>query len=156
MRLLATLVGGLLGVLPGLLHIAFGQLATGGGDGMIGFGVGGVSLMAVGFIAGAVVGWRNHDWFSSHVIVSMAGGLLSVASIVAVSIALGGPPDPIQRARDCPEVYEWLGATGPQGEILDLPPLSEVEMSNLSEKLDVLGDEDGDEVCLRLRDELES
>jgi len=156
MRFVATLIGGLVGALPGLLLIALGQLVTGGGDGMIGFGMGGVALMAVGFFGGMVWGWRNHGWFSSHLIVSIVGGLLSVATIVGVSIAVGGPPDPILDARDCGEVYELLGATGPQGEILDLPLLSDSDLSNLAEKLDAFGADESDEVCRRLRSDLEA
>jgi len=156
MRFLAALIGGLVGVLPGLLLIALGQMLTDGGDGMIPFGMGGVALSVLGAIAGVVVGWRNHGWFTSHLIVSIAGGLVSVALIAAVAMAVGGPPDPILDARDCVEVYELLGATGPQGEILDLPLLSDSDLSNLAEKLDAFGADDSDEVCRRLRSDLEA
>jgi len=156
MRFFATLIGGLVGVIPGLLVIVLGQLLTGGGDGMIPFGIGGAALVAVGAIAGVVVGWRNQSWFSSHLIVSIVGSLVSVALIAGVWIAFGGPPDPILDARDCGEVYELLGATGPQGEILDLPLLSDSDQSNLAEKLDAFGADESDEVCKRLRSDLEA
>lgn len=156
MRFFATLIGGLLGVIPGLILIVLGQLLTGGGDGMIPFGMGGTALVAVGAIAGVVVGWRNQGWFSSHLVVSIVGGLVSVALIANVWIAVGGPPDPILDARDCGEVYELLGATGPQGEILDLPLLSDPDLSNLAEMLDAFGADDSDEVCKRLRSDLEA
>ncbi len=81
---------------------------------------------------------------------------VSVATIDGVSIVVGEPPDPILVARDCGEVYELLGATGPQGEILDLPLLSDSDLSKSSEKLDALGADDSDEVCRRLRSDLEA
>lgn len=157
MRFLATLIGGLLGVLPGLLLIGFGLVVTGGGDGMIPYGMGGAALILVGVIAGGVVGWRGQSWIAAHLLLSVSGTLVATAVIVVVWVAASGPPDPILSARDCREVYELLGATGPQGEILDLPPLSEGEQLNLSETLDAFGTEaNTDEVCLQLRADLET
>ena len=60
MRFLTMLTAGLLGAVPGALLMTIGWVVTdGGGDGMIPFGMGGVLLIFVGFIFGAVFGWRR-------------------------------------------------------------------------------------------------
>lgn len=157
MRFLSTLIGGLIGVLPGLLLIALGLGLTGGGDGMIPYGIGGIAVVLVGMIVGGVAGWRSPGWLASYPWSSAIGGLAVTAAIVGIWVAASGPPDPTLHAHDCFEVYELLGATGAQGEILDLPPLSEQELLNLSATLEGFGAEaDTDEVCEQLREDLDA
>lgn len=157
MHVFATLVGGLLGVLPGLLLVVLGQSVTSGGDGMIGYGMGGVALMVVGVVAGAVWGWRNHEWFSSHLFVSMLGGLVSAVAIVVVWVAVSGSPDPILIADNCVDVYHRLGL--PEEETVDLvlPSLTDDQIEKLDRRLPQLArSSDGDEGCRQLRAALEA
>lgn len=156
MLVLATVVGGLVGVLPGLLLIALGQLVTGGGDGMIGFGMGGVGLIVIGAVGGALRGWRNQAWFSSHLLVSVLGGLASAAVVVFVWVAVSGPPDPILIADDCEDVYHRLGLPEEERVNLVLPPLSNDQIESLDARLPQLEQtSDNDEVCRQLRADLD-
>ncbi len=83
MRFLNMVSGALLGVVPGLLVMAIGQVLTDGGDGMILFGMGGVLLTLAGLIVGAVLGWNTDPWLRGH-------GVLATIVGLAIVLLLGG------------------------------------------------------------------
>lgn len=156
MRLLTALTGGLLGALPGLLLYTAGVWITDGGDGMIPFGLGGLALIAVGVVAGLVLGWRTHGRFANQGIAVGATGLAAVLAIVgltAFSNAEMSSPD----ARDCLEVYEMLGATRETPEIRGIPPLTPSQTEWAEQQLARLEEESpNDPFCDRLREDLEA
>ena len=158
MRLATAILGGVSGSIPGALLIVAGQLITDGGDGMIAFGLGGVGLVLAGLVVGSVVGWRRHSWLGHHPALGGVIGLLA-ALVVTVSIAWvasGSEKDPIMAARDCAEVYELLGATGPDGELLELPALSAEQIKNIEDRIVEFERLGRDQVCSRLRADLRS
>lgn len=151
----SSLIGILTGMLPGLFLLALGQWVTGGGDGMIGFGMVGVLLIVVGASFGGVVGWRRHVWVSSHLPVSLIAGAVSVVAIVAIWVSVSGPPDPILVAFDCEDVYHRLGVPE-ESDTLVLPALSDSQVERLAQRLPALELASGnDGVCRQLRADLE-
>lgn len=155
MRLLTALTGGLLGVMPGLLLIALGTAITGGGDGMIPFGLGGLALIAVGVVAGAVLGWRLHSRFANQGIAVAVTGLAAVLAIVGLS-AFTNAEMASPEARGCFEVYEILGATD-RAEIQELPPLTPTQTEWAEQQLARFEEESpNDPVCDMLREDLEA
>ena len=157
MRFLNMLSGALLGAVPGLLLMAVGYILTDGGDGMIPFGLGGVALILVGIVVGAGEGWTRDDWLNGHGVLGAIVGLATVLLLGGWLVVVGGgPPDPILDARDCLEIYELHGATGPQGELLTFPDLSDEEIEAVRVKIEEFGEEDAsDPVCVRLNEEMD-
>lgn len=163
MRFLAVLLGIVLGAIPGVGVIALGQLLTGGGDGMIPFGLGGIMLGIGGMIIGGVWGWRRRETLRAHRVGGLVLAIVAVASLAGLSVvAMGSPPDPIASARDCGEMFELLGSTGPQGELLPLPDLTDSQVAaartRLFELEELAASESAEEneVCRRLAEELDS
>jgi len=93
MRFLNMVSGTLLGAVPGMLLMSVGQLVTGGGDGMILFGLGGVLLIFVGLIGGAVLGWNTDPWLRGHGVLATIVGLVTVLLLGGWLVMEGfGPP----------------------------------------------------------------
>ena len=67
--------------------------------------------------------------------------LLSLALVTLLVVTACGPPDPILDARDCLEIYELHEATGPQGELLTFPDLSDEEIEAVEGKIEEFGEE---------------
>ena len=147
--------GALLGVVPGLLVMAIGQVLTGGGDGMILFGAGGIALILAGLIVGAALGWNTDPWLRGHGVLGTIVGLASVLLFGGwLVVEESGPFDPILDARDCREIYELRGDTGSQGELLPFPELSDEEIEAIRNMITDFGTET-DPVCVRLSEEMD-
>jgi len=80
-----------------------------------------------------------------------------MALIVLLGLVIScGPPDPILDARDCLEIYELHEATGPQGELLTFPDLSDEEIEAVRDKIEEFGEEAvSDEACMSLNEEMD-
>ncbi len=82
--------------------------------------------------------------------------LLSAAVVALLVVTACGPPDPILDARDCLEIYELHEATGPQGELLTFPDLSDEEIETVRGKIEEFGEEAvSDEACMSLNEEMD-
>ena len=87
------LAGALFGAVPGLLFWITGLVVTGGGDGMILFGMGGIGLTLVGLVIGATRVSRRDTWISRNAGVGLIAGLVTVVLLVIWLFAIGsGPP----------------------------------------------------------------
>lgn len=149
---MGRLAGALIGAIPGLVLWVVGFLVTGGFDGMIPFAFGGIVLTLVGPVAGVAWGSKAESWPGRNSTTGAVAGSAGVLLLAAALLALGGAPpsDPTLNARDCHEVFELLGAIGPQGELLDLPSLSEEQINNV--RL-IVEQDPADEFCIELRTE---
>jgi hypothetical protein len=86
---------------------------------------------------------------------TMWSGTQTVIAVAIVAVTAScGPPDPILNARDCREIYELHGATGPQGELRDFPPLTVEEIGAIRAKVTEFGTEN-DPVCISLLQEMD-
>lgn len=76
MRFLSTLFAALLGTVPGVLLMAIGQIVTGGGEVMLTIGLGGVALTFIGFVVGAIIGWKRPGWLTGRGAIGAAVGMV--------------------------------------------------------------------------------
>ena len=109
--------------------MGIGLMVTGGGDGMILFGMGGVALILVGLIVGGVWGSRTDSWLSDHSVLGLIVGVVTVFLLGGWLVAIGsGPP----AADDCGELYGMHGAIGEDGRLDEEPPeLSDEEIESI-------------------------
>lgn len=175
-RLVTTLVGGLMGLIPILLFLTVARIFGLDESSPVMYFVPSLILLG-GIITGAAIGWKMHHRFSGHPLALGATGLATVLVVVGWQLALiaSGEEsfDPIVEARSCREVYELLGAiespaaideVGDVEELLDsaeivgLPDdLSPIEIDRLARRVSELEEQSpNDPVCDRLREELEA
>lgn len=151
---IGRLAGALIGAMPGLVLWAIGLIVTGGGDGMIPFGMGGVTLTLIGLIGGFAWGSRPDSWPVRNSGIGAVTGSAGVLVLVGGLIALGGGQrDPALDARDCREFYELHGATGPLGELQDLPAISEDQIEGAYL---IVEQDPTDEACVELERDLDA
>lgn len=159
-RLLTTLVGGLMGLIPILVLLTVARMIGLDESSPVMYFLPGLVLLG-GIITGAAVGWRMHHRFADRPAAVAVTGLVTVLMVAGWQVALSGSADetfdPILDARDCREVYEFLGATD-RAEILGLPDdLSPTEIQTLEERLAEFEEESpNDPVCDRLHEDLEA
>lgn len=156
-RLLTTLVGGLIGLIPIVLLLTVARFTGLDESSPIMYFLPGFVLLG-GIIAGAAVGWRMHYRFADHPMAVAVAGLVTVLMIVGWQVALFDSGDetfdPIGDARNCREVYQKLTGATDRG----LPDdLSDSEIHTIEEKLVRFEEESpNDPFCQRLRDDLEA
>ena len=72
--------------------MGIGLMVTGGGDGMILFGMGGVALILVGLIVGGVWGSRTDSWLSDHSVLGLIVGVVTVFLLGGWLVTVGSGP----------------------------------------------------------------